>query len=657
VLAVCLLVLFALAGTAHAQTPSSALNWASPLPGQSAARRGVQDPAPVASELAAQLKAPTALTAAQVTTTDACGPASGGQARCTATQLVLRSGGEPVRPRVGAGPSFTQVFPSHGSPITPAPAGSARAAAAEPGTPAWFQQAYDLTYLSQTGGVGDTVAILDAGDDQSAESAEPVNTTAPAVTGAAQLGQTLTASPGTWSPAPISYSYQWQRSTPNGSTAITGAISPMYTLTDADAGSQVAVQVTASDSGGSATATSAPVGPVLSGLPVNMTAPVAAGPVIQGQVLTGGLGGWTGAVSYAYQWQRSPDASTWTNVAGATAATYTLTGADIADSIRVLVSASNSGGSTTAASEPVGPVLSAAPVDLTAPSLGSGPAVGIGVTARGGAWAPAGTDTYQWQHSTDHGAVWLSLPGQTSATYVPDSADTGALLRVLVTVTNPYGSVTLTTNAVGPVASAPGAPSAPSAPRLTRAPAVSSDAGHVADTLTVTAAVWSGATSATTQWERCTVTCTPDGPADRRAYTIVAADLGAVIRVRATARNGVGATVAWSSDNVGPVSSPAAGSATVSSNAGAVRSSQGFTLAFEQLTAAHHGAARTVTLRRARWVTGRLTAWVCSATPSRSGVLPCTPKVAVRAGAVIRVPASITGRLRVVVVHAGARLR
>ena len=37
------------------------------------------------------------------------------------------------------------------------------------GTPAYLQQAYDLTYLSQTTGAGDTVAVVDAGDDLSAQ--------------------------------------------------------------------------------------------------------------------------------------------------------------------------------------------------------------------------------------------------------------------------------------------------------------------------------------------------------------------------------------------------------------------------------------------------------------------------------------------------------
>ena len=43
-------------------------------------------------------------------------------------------------------------------------------AAAPPaaGTPAYLQQAYDLTYLSQTAGGGDTVAVVDAGDDPNA---------------------------------------------------------------------------------------------------------------------------------------------------------------------------------------------------------------------------------------------------------------------------------------------------------------------------------------------------------------------------------------------------------------------------------------------------------------------------------------------------------
>ncbi len=46
---------------------------------------------------------------------------------------------------------------------------STPASAPGAGTPAYLQQAYDLTYLSQTAGAGDTVAVVDVGDDLNAQ--------------------------------------------------------------------------------------------------------------------------------------------------------------------------------------------------------------------------------------------------------------------------------------------------------------------------------------------------------------------------------------------------------------------------------------------------------------------------------------------------------
>ena len=66
--------------------------------------------------------------------------------------------------------------------------------------------------------------------------------TAPKISGALWLGATLTASPGTYSPAPSAYAYQWYR---NGVT-ISGARNRTYRVAAADNGKSLSVRVWAS---------------------------------------------------------------------------------------------------------------------------------------------------------------------------------------------------------------------------------------------------------------------------------------------------------------------------------------------------------------------------------------------------------------------------
>lgn len=74
----------------------------------------------------------------------------------------------------------------------------------------------------------------------------PVNTVAPAISGTARVGQTLTTTNGTWDNAPSSYTYQWTR---NGSN-ISGATSSTYLTVVADMGTLVRCVVTAINAGG-----------------------------------------------------------------------------------------------------------------------------------------------------------------------------------------------------------------------------------------------------------------------------------------------------------------------------------------------------------------------------------------------------------------------
>jgi hypothetical protein len=93
--------------------------------------------------------------------------------------------------------------------------------------------------------------------------AVPVNTVVPAITGTAQVGETLSGSDGTWTNTPTSYAYEWLA---NG-TPIGGATANTFLLTGAQLGEVITFQVTASNAGGSgspatSTATSAVTAPL-----------------------------------------------------------------------------------------------------------------------------------------------------------------------------------------------------------------------------------------------------------------------------------------------------------------------------------------------------------------------------------------------------------
>jgi hypothetical protein len=82
----------------------------------------------------------------------------------------------------------------------------------------------------------------------------------PAISGSSAVGATLTASAGSWQPAPSAISYQWERCG-LGAVAcapIDGATASTYLLTGADSNAHLEVEVIAGNASGSTTATSAP---------------------------------------------------------------------------------------------------------------------------------------------------------------------------------------------------------------------------------------------------------------------------------------------------------------------------------------------------------------------------------------------------------------
>jgi hypothetical protein len=201
--------------------------------------------------------------------------------------------------------------------------------------------------------------------------AVPALVTGPSISGDATVGSTLTADPGSWSDPAATFTYAWLRCHGNGSgscSTINGADGTTYVLTADDAGFNIAVAVTATNAGGSATADSNLVGPVApQAPPVDITAPSVSGDATVGSTLTADPGSWSDpAATFTYAWLRchGNGSGSCSTINGADASTYTLTDDDLGSSIRVEVTASNPGGAATADSaptDPVGPARSGAP--------------------------------------------------------------------------------------------------------------------------------------------------------------------------------------------------------------------------------------------------------------------------------------------------------
>lgn len=130
-------------------------------------------------------------------------------------------------------------------------------------------------------------------------SAAPLNTAPPLVSGTARVGSVLSSTAGSWSgTTPIGYGYQWRRcdTAGGGCTAILGATSPTFTPTLAEVGATLRSAVTATNSAGAATATSAATSSVLAfePAPSGSTRPIAV------SMLGRTWGSVTGLDRYAY---------------------------------------------------------------------------------------------------------------------------------------------------------------------------------------------------------------------------------------------------------------------------------------------------------------------------------------------------------------------
>jgi hypothetical protein len=166
------------------------------------------------------------------------------------------------------------------------------------------------------------------------------------------------------SAARVQAHYQAARSA--NCSPIAGATGTSYTLTSDDVGATIAVLVTASNGAGSSSASSAQTAQV-TGLPTpptNTALPTISGTAQEGRTLSAAPGSWSGTqpIGYAYQWRRCDSAgANCADIATASASTYNVSSSDVGSTLRVLVTASNSAGSSSVASAQTAVVTSVGP--------------------------------------------------------------------------------------------------------------------------------------------------------------------------------------------------------------------------------------------------------------------------------------------------------
>jgi hypothetical protein len=347
-----------------------------------------------------------------------------------------------------------------------------------------------------------------------------------AISGAAQEGQTLTASVIATGGETGSATFQWQELVGGNWVNLAGATAPSYVTKEADEGFELKVQAQYTDEiGQTITIYSAPTSMVLDAAPT-VTTPVISGTVQEGQMLTALASAGQSDNPVTYQWQQDGH-----DITGATGATYTVTEAAEGHTIAVVATTTNDNGVTiSATSAATSTVLDAAPT-VTTPVISGTAQQGQTLTAATSALQNDNAVTYQWQRDGNN------IASATGASYVVTEGDEGHKLDVVATATNDNGVTVSATSAAtstvldaAPTVTIPVVSGTPQEGQILRAAASSGQSDNP-----VTYAWYSSADNFTN----------PIGSG--ATYTVKEADEGFTIEVKATAANDNGVTTSKTS--------------------------------------------------------------------------------------------------------------
>jgi photosystem II stability/assembly factor-like uncharacterized protein len=162
-------------------------------------------------------------------------------------------------------------------------------------------------------------------------------------------------------------------------------------------------------------------------------------------------------LSYSYQWERCDSSgNACTDIAGETDTFYLIQSGDVGATIRIVVTATNPAGTTSATASQTAVVAGAPPSNGILPDISGSPREGKTLTVSSGEWdgTPPFSYSYQWQACDASGANCTDISGATGTSYDVTAGDVGHALQATVTASNSSGSDTASTPATDVVVSA-----------------------------------------------------------------------------------------------------------------------------------------------------------------------------------------------------------
>jgi hypothetical protein len=299
-------------------------------------------------------------------------------------------------------------------------------------------------------------------------------------------------------------------------------------------------------------------------VPRNKSLPAIRGSAQEGSVLQADSGRWNSrsAVAYSYQWRRClADGTGCVDVPRATDRIYAPRSDDVGHTLRVVVTASNNDGRSSATSPAIAAITALpaqAPHNTSLPAISGSASPGQVLTLTPGTWTGATpiAFSFRWRRCNATGGE-CDTTSVRAPTYKLSAADAGHSLRTLVTATNAGGAAASLTDP-SPMVTAPSKPS-PSRPQSTSSPRIfgtpqqgqslKGDRGQWANNPTAFGYAW-------LRCDKAGAYCNEIGGAHGTTYVLVSADVGHTISLKVVAKNAGGNTTVFSAPTALVVAAP-----------------------------------------------------------------------------------------------------